>query len=316
MEKKVNYIAVGLFVLVLGVMSIIAVLWLSVGLQRRETPILYLSIVNESVAGLNIDAPVKYQGVNVGKVRSISLDRVNPQQVILIFAIHPDIKIKVDTQAVIETQGLTGIAYVELSGGSINAPLLARLPGQTFPQILSKPSLSARLENVLSTALSNFDHTAASINALLNDENRHRFSQILKDISIVTSTLAAQKNNLSNGISNASITAGHAAKVSAELSPVLARISVSADAIANMANKVALASDSTQKASDEIGIGAHVFRADTLPELQNMMMELSALSVSLHRLIEQTERDPASLLRGRKTPAPDPGMVPPTADKP
>jgi phospholipid/cholesterol/gamma-HCH transport system substrate-binding protein len=77
---------------------------------------LYLAVEEESVAGLNPSAPVKYSGVEIGKVRSITLDPQDPQRVDLLLAIAQGAPIKQDTVAVLKAQGLTGIAYVDLSG--------------------------------------------------------------------------------------------------------------------------------------------------------------------------------------------------------
>ncbi|MFZ6873731.1 MlaD family protein [Undibacterium sp. Di27W] len=307
METKVNYTAVGAFVLALGALLIAVVLWLSVGLGKRQQTVSYQSVVNESVAGLNLDAPVKYQGVNVGKVRSISLDANNPQQVRLVFSIIAGTPIKTDTLAVLKTQGLTGIAYVELSGGTPAAPLLQATAGQAYPQIPTKPSLSARLENVLSAVLANLDRTAANVNAILNDENRAAFSKILQNTSSLMETLASQKAAMRVAINNAAITTANTAHASANIDPLFQRISKSADALATMANKAGAASDSTKKTADEIGGGMRQLSSDTLPEMQRLMTELSTLSASLTRLIEQTEHNPSSLIRGRQAPPAGPG---------
>ncbi|MFZ6731866.1 MlaD family protein [Undibacterium sp. Ji42W] len=307
METKVNYAAVGAFVLALGALLIAAVLWLSVGLGKRQQTILYQSVVSESVAGLNLDAPVKYQGVNVGKVRNINLDPGNPQQVQLVFSIIAGTPIKTDTLAVLKTQGLTGIAYVELSGGSPTAPLLQAREGQTYPQIPTKPSLSARLENVLSAVLANLDRTAANVNAVLNDENRAAFGKILHDTSAVMDALASQKNAMRMAISNAAVTTANTAQASAKIDGLFQRLGKSADAVASMADKAGQASDSTRKAADELGGGVRQLSSDTLPDLQRLMAELTTLSASMTRLIEQTEHNPSSLIRGRQAPPAGPG---------
>jgi len=144
----VNYAAVGAFVLVLGAMLVTGLLWLLSGGVSRQSYDLYLAIETESVAGLNLAAPVKYNGVAVGKVQDIRLDPSNPDLVRLVFAIQHGVPIHADTVAVLNTQGLTGIAYVELSGGTRDAPPLLARPGEAYPQIRTRPSLGARLANL------------------------------------------------------------------------------------------------------------------------------------------------------------------------
>ena len=300
METKVNYAAVGAFVLALGAAFIAGILWLSVGLGKQKHYEKYLAIVNESVAGLNVDAPVKYLGVDIGKVKDIKLDPANPQQVLLQFAIEQGTPIKIDTLAVLKTQGLTGIAYVELSGGSPNAPALVATGPDELPVIRTKPSLGARLENVLSSVLANLDRTAANINAVLNDENRAAFTKILADTSAVTGTLAAQKNAMSSGIANASKTADNAARASAQLDPLLQRISSSAEAIEKLAKEATSASISTKKTVDDAGSAVRQISNDTVPELNRLLTELGDLSSSLKSLSEQTKQNPSSLIRGRQ----------------
>ena len=112
METKVSFVAVGAFVLGLGAVLVIGVLWLASGGAWQKDYGTFLAVANESVAGLNLNAPVKYNGVDVGKVQGIDLDRANPERVILRFAIEDGTPIKEDTIAMLKTQGLTGIIGV------------------------------------------------------------------------------------------------------------------------------------------------------------------------------------------------------------
>ena len=299
-----NYAVVGAFVLVLGAMLIAGVLWLASGGAFQKKYDLYLAIEDESVAGLNLNAPVKYNGVDVGKVRDIHLDPENPERVRLIFAIERGTPIKVDTVAVLKTQGLTGIAYVELNGGAKDAaPLRANTPGE-YPVIRTKPSLSARLENVLTTVLAKLDSTSNNLNAILSDENRLAFKSALADIAAVSHTLAERKDTLDAGIVSAARTFDNGARVSAQLGPVIERIGRSAEAVRKMGDETALASSNAGKTLDSVGADVKRFTAETLPELQRLLSELNVLSTSLRRLSEQTERNPAGLLFGR-SPVPE-----------
>lgn len=302
-----NYAVVGAFVLVLGAALIAGLLWLASGGAFQKQYELYLAIVDESVAGLNLNAPVKYNGVDVGKVRAIELDPLNPQRVNLLFAIEQGTPIKQDTIAVLKTQGLTGIAYVELSGGAIDSPALTATVGSPYPVIRTKPSLSARLENVLTSVLAKLDSTSNNLNALLSDENRLAFSSALADIATVARTIAARKDTIDAGISHAGRTLENSAQASARIAPVVDRIGRSAEAIEKMGNEVALTSASAGKTVDAVGADLKRFSTETLPELERLLGELSILSTSLRRLSEQTERDPRGILFGRKPVPAGPG---------
>ena len=302
-----NYALVGGFVLILGSAMLGVVLWLASGGALQKKYDLYLAIEVEPVAGLNLNAPVKYNGVDVGKVRSIRLDPVNPEHVRLVFAIERGTPINQDTLAVLKTQGLTGIAYVELEGGGRDsAPLGAPAPGQ-YPEIRTKPSLSARLENVLTSVLAKLDQTSNNLNAVLSDENRAALTQALTDIAAVAHTLAARKTTIDAGIASAAHTFDNSERVTAQLGPVIEQIKHSAEAVQRMGDEAALASNSARKTVDSVGTDVKRITAETLPELQRLMAELSALTNSLRRLSEQAERNRSGLLFGGSSVPEGPG---------
>lgn len=302
-----NHVWVGAFVLVLGSALIAGVLWLASGGAWQQKYDLYLAMEDESVAGLNLNAPVKFNGVDVGKVRSIQLDKQKPERVNLMLALEHGTPVKIDTVAVLRIQGLTGIAYVELSGGAHDSPLLVATEGSPWPVIQTKPSLSARLENVLTNVLAKLDSTSNNINALLSEDNRKAVSSTLADIAVVARTIAARKDSIDTGIVQAARTFEQTARVSAQAGPVIERIGRSADAIEKMGQEVARTSVGAGKTVDTVGADLQRFGAETLPELQRLMGELGVLSASLRRLTEQTERDPRGLLFGRHPAPPGPG---------
>ncbi len=307
METKVNYALVGGFVLVLGAALIAGVLWLASGGGFREQPTLYLALIGESVAGLNLNAPVKYRGVDVGKVRAIQLAPDNPEQVRLVFAIDRGTPIKEDTEAVLKTQGLTGIAYVELDGGTLASPPLRASAPDELPVIRTKPSLSARLENVLTTVLAKLDSTSDNVNKILSDENLASFKSTLADLSAVARTLAANQGSINAGLANAARTFDNSARVSAQLGPVIEQVGRSADAFARMSNETATASANAGKTVDAVGADMKRFTGETLPELERLLGELNVLSASLRRLSGKVEGSPGGLLWGRRPVPPGPG---------
>ena len=307
MEDKVNYTLVGIFVLGLGAALVVAVLWLAAGLNTQKKYEPYQSVIKESVAGLSVAAPVKYLGVDVGKVSEIAIDPQNSRQVRVKFLIERGTPIKQDTEAVMKSQGLTGIAYIELSGGSVGSPPLLATSDVPVPLIRSKPSLCARLEDVLTSVLANVNRTAANLDAVLDAGNRAALKQTLADTASLVHALAAQQGTISAGIADGARTAKNAARASDRLGPAIERIATSADALRKMGSDISRTSDSTSRTVDTAASGVQQIVTETLPELQRLLAEMNALSASVRSLSEQTERNPSSLIRGAPQRQPGPG---------
>ncbi len=299
-----NFTLVGAFVLSLGALLVAGVLWLASGGAWQTHYDVYQAVEEESVAGLNLNAPVKYNGVDVGKVQAIKLDHTNPQTVNLFFAIERGTPVKEDTIATLKTQGLTGIAYVELSGGSVTSPLLQTKSGAPYPVIRTTPSLSARLENVLSNALGKLDETSHNINAILSKANQAAISSTLADMATLARTVAARQGSIDAGLTDAAKTLRNTAQATANLDSLAKRIGHASDAVEQMGVEVTKTSVSAGTVVDGVGADVRRFSTETLPQLEHLAGELSTLSGSLRLLTDQTRRDPNSFIFGR-TPVPD-----------
>ena len=250
MEEKVNFAVIGIFVLFLGAALIGGVLWFSSGQSYRKTYDTYLTYMNESVSGLNINAPVRYRGVEVGRVQQITLAPGNVEQVQLTLGIESGTPIKVDTVAVLQTHGLTGLTFVELTGGSRDAPALKTRKSENFPVIKTRPSLMTRLDTSVSSMLANLNRTSENINALLDEDNRRAIKHTLADIEILSHTLATRQAAIDSSLSNAARTMENTARLSEELPQLAGRIQRSADAFDRMSNELALTGASTRATMD------------------------------------------------------------------
>lgn len=173
-----------------------------------------------------------------------------------------------------------------------------------YPQIKTAPSLAARLENVLTSVLAKLDSTSNNINALLSKENQAAVQSLLADLAVVARTVAARKGSIDSGLADTATTLKNTARASAQLEDLTTRIGRGADAVQTMGTEVAKTSISAGKTVDVMGADVKRFSAETLPELERLLGELSTLSSSLRRLSEQTRRDPSGLIFGR-TPVPN-----------
>ena len=303
MEDKINFAVVGVFVLVLSAGLIGGVLWFSSGKSYGTVYETYLTYMKESVSGLNLNAPVRYLGVEVGHVQKIALAPGNVEQVKLTLAIERGTPVKVDTVAVLQTQGLTGLAFVELTGGGRDSPSLEKQAGEEYPVIKAGPSLMTRLDSAVTALLVNLNKTSENLNALLDADNRRAFKQTLEDLETLSNTLAARSKLIDSSLVDAAHTMKNTARLTDELTQLGPRVQRSADAFDRMSNQLRHAGTSAGSALDS----TRQFTNETLPEVQKLVTQLRDLTGSLQRISDQIEQNPSVLVYGKPAARRGPG---------
>jgi len=305
-DRKINYAMVGLFVILLGASWVAISLWLALGdFSSQYTT--YRVYLDESVSGLYVDAPVKYRGVEIGKVHTIKLNPEVPGQVQLTLDIESGAPIKEDTIAVLTVQGLTGIAFVDLTGGSLESPLLQAEDGEDYPVIQTGPSFFSRLDTSGTELIANLNILAHSLANVLNTEGTQTLNQILTNIKDITGAFASRQAELERSVVNASRILENGAEASGRLKGLLGQVEVTARAFQDMAKKVAAVSKMLERYLSENGSGVQQFSQQTLPELGTLIGELRRLADTMQRLGQKLEEDPRVLLYGRDLEAPGPG---------
>lgn len=305
METKVNYTLVGLFVLLLAAALVAGILWLSSAGNYRKVYDTYLAYMSESVSGLNFEAPVKYRGVEVGRVKRISLDQ--GERVRLELEIERGTPIKVNTVAVLRVQGLTGVAYVELEGGTRDAFLLKPKDSEALPVIKTRPSLLTRLDTAVTDLLTSLNRVSNSINSTLDEDNRNAFKKVLADMATLSGALAGRKDAIEASLEGAARTAENTAKASAELLRLAERMNASAQSLEKMGKDVSRASAVVGRVMDSADGGVSQAKNELLPEMERTLAEMRELSASLKQLSEDVGRNPNMLLFGRQPATLGPG---------
>lgn len=293
--------------LILGTVFIGVGLWIASGKTLRTAYETYLTYMSESVSGLDVGAPVRYHGVEVGRVRSITLAPHDPQLVKITLELERNTPIKQDTVATLREYGLTGIAYVELSGGSLASPPLRASPGQQYPIIPAKPSLIVRLDKAVSKLLKNLTVTSKNLNALLNEDNRQAITQTLHNVDRLSQTLAARSAAIDDTLSDAVRMMHDSARAAAALPRLEERAQRSARSLSQMARAVSRTSVSADRTLAEARAGMRRFNGQTLPQVNALLGELRELTASLQRFGAQLEDNPSMLLYGKPAPRPGPG---------
>lgn len=184
MNNKVNYTLVGVIVL-LGIICMLGfTYWMLKPAKSLQTQT-YIIYFNESILGLNLNAPVKYKGIKVGKVTRLRIDPHNSEQVEVTVEILQSTPIKVDTVAKLTAQGITGLSYINLAGGSNSAPSLQAQKGKKYPVIKTAPSFFTNIEHSLDSVSELLVVTLGKTNELLNAKNQKEFAKFLKKSAIV-----------------------------------------------------------------------------------------------------------------------------------
>ena len=319
MEPKVNYTLVGLFIALLGVALIAGVLWLS-RTDYRGVYDRYYTYMDESVTGLSNDSSVKYRGVDVGRVKEFILNPDNPEQVRISLDLVRGTPIKEDTVAVLETQGLTGITTVNLTGGNRASPVLKAKPGETIPVIKSQPSFYAQLSRSLSRLASNEQLPALLVNlnnltqdarGLLDAQSRADFKRTLADLAQITKVIAGRRLELADSIVKTDAALDRFAavgkKLDERLPELLNETTSSVRALRDMSNEIARAGGAFGSTIEGSRADIAQFTGQTLPESALLIGEVRQLTATLQRLAGELEREPSALVFGRARPVRGPG---------
>jgi phospholipid/cholesterol/gamma-HCH transport system substrate-binding protein len=299
MEPKVSYVWVGAFVVLFGAVLIVIVLWLARGGPQR-TYRSYYAYSGESVSGVNEDSVVKYKGINVGRVRNMRLDPENPERIRLVLDIAEGTPIKEDTVASVATQGIAGLAFLELGGGTRDSPPLTPSPGQPYPVIKIKPSVP--LDQAAATLMTNVNEIVSSLKDLTDKESRAAIRQTMVNLAELTAALKQREKELDKLFSSTDRTLENTREATEKLPALISRLTETAAAFENMAQQIAR----TGKSVDSLVAGSQQDVHQTLSEAGLLIAEIRQLTERLQRLAQQVDQNPRSLLFGRR-PAPGPG---------
>lgn len=178
MEREANYLTVGAFVLLVLGLAAWFVIWYTDAQDQRNYQRFEIYFEG-SVAGLNRGSPVRYLGVDVGRVAQIRLDPRAPDRVQIIADIDEHAPITDETLASLSLQGITGLLYIDLERDRGGKPVMPLVPSERFP--------------VIRTVQSNFDLLVSGLPDLVTQgaDVANRISAVLSEgnIANVTATL-------------------------------------------------------------------------------------------------------------------------------
>jgi phospholipid/cholesterol/gamma-HCH transport system substrate-binding protein len=309
MEIKANNLLIGSLVLLAFAGILGFVIWV-VKLDINQEFTQYEVLFDQSVAGLSNAAEVRFNGINVGKVTRVMIDHEHPRSARVRISVDSKTPVSEDSVASLEFQGLTGVAYVQIEGGTATSKPLIAKPGELYPVIPSKPSPIQRLFSDVPGLITQASATLSQMQLLLGEQNRALVTSILKNTDTVSGGLAKKSDhiqsilvNLDESIKNfnaavekydrlADTTNTLMDKDVKGLVTEMHQTTESVHRLSDELNKIAAASDGPVTA----------FTTNTLPEISQLVINMRDLSASLSRISERLERSPSEFLFEGKPP--------------
>lgn len=221
METRANYVAIGAFVFIVIFAAFAFIYWLGSTTDRTKSVNVRV-IFPGAVTGLSVGSPVVFNGIKVGDVGALNFDPNDPKVVVATIRITPDAPLRKDVKATLGYQGLTGVAYVELSGGTNASPSLFEGMNGSEPVIYADRSAFEDIVQGARNILGEADQTLKAIEELIAG-NRDEIDQTIKNVKVFSDALAANSDGVQSFMANMSSTGEALTRLSGKLETLVGK---------------------------------------------------------------------------------------------
>ncbi|OGA69503.1 MAG: hypothetical protein A3G83_01240 [Betaproteobacteria bacterium RIFCSPLOWO2_12_FULL_68_20] len=312
MENRAFALMTGLFIL--GVVAAVVAVgnWLSGEPLQQAT---YRVVSTIPVTGLNPQAQVRYRGVGVGRVKTIEIDRADPQRILVDVEIAAHVPVTRGTYAQLGQEGITGIAYVHLLDEGKDPGPAPRSSDGVVEIALRASVLDDMLDSVQAMAREAREFIAATRD-LLSAENKKNVAATLASMSRVSADLEKTAQRLPATLARVdSRLEGWLGEDNRRLArDTLERVNEAARELPELARDARrLAEDSrrmverVERLAGEAHDAAGAVRQETLPRVNALADSVERGAGRVGKLAYELERRPESLLWGRPAARPGPG---------
>jgi phospholipid/cholesterol/gamma-HCH transport system substrate-binding protein len=277
-----------LFTVLLAVALVAAGLWF----RRDDIRFAeYTVTTTSSVTGLKAEAPVRYRGVDVGRVESIKIEPGSSGRIHIRIGVEEDTPITRSTYAQLGYQGVTGLAFVSLNDDGTSSEPLKSVAGEP-PSIEMRPSIfDSGLDLVAAVR-----ELSSRMNELLSEDNRRMVTKMLVGIERASRQTADLAERLQPGARELPALVGDARSVLADLGKLSRKLEERSAALDRMAAGM-----------DEVGFAARSFHDETLPRFNALVEQLQRDTRALDRVLNALGENPQSFVFGAQRGKPGPG---------
>ena len=300
MERHANYALVGIVTLGLFIGLLAFVVWLAGFQFNKHYDIYDVSFVGP-VRGISDGGEAHFNGIKVGEVTKLSLDPINPSRVVARIRLTAGVPVRTDSYAILEPQGITGVNYIQLTGGSPGKPLLKAVTLRgVVPMIYSQKSALSDLLEGGGTVLQRAVESLERVNKLLSDQNIASLTATLSDVRALADEARERKSILADAQKTLQDVDKMTVSIT-ELSQSSNKL-VNGDgkrAMSNIADAAEDLKQTSHKANEMLSKlegPTSDFATNSLPELSRTIVTLQQTSASLGALVQQVQQSPQQAL--------------------
>ena len=315
MENKSHALIAGVFTVLLTIAVVIAAMWLNRDTQER-TP--YVLTTSGSIAGLNVQAAVKYRGMTVGKVEAIEFDQAKPGQILVKVGIDPDTPVTNATFAELGLQGLTGLAFIQMDADEKIKEVKKLASSAANPvRIAIRPSMFDRFSVSGEDMVAKAALAMTQINKLLDDGNQQILKQTLVNLQQATKKIGQLTDEVQPAAKSITALAGDGRRTLARADGMMdniGKLAVDINKKLDAVDKIAKSAEQIGQSAAQIGQSAErvshtltAAEAQTLPRLNTVLEDAARSLRTVDKVAEKIGDEPASVLFGAPPAVPGPG---------
>lgn len=306
MENKAHALAAGIFVALLSLLVLGLAAWLT-----RETGVRdpYEISTRETITGLQEQAPVRFRGVDVGKVKNIGFDPKVMGNVLVRIEVDRDTPLTTGTYAQLSYQGVTGLAFIQLADDKPGPRLQPN--DEVPPRIPLRPGLLQRLEEKGEVILERVQEVSERVNEVLSEPNQKRISTALDNIGHAAQSVDVLAKRLDHTVSQ------RLDPALAEATATMKGVQKTVDQIGQTASEFGQTAqrlnapggplDRLAAGTDALSSTAETLGSSTLPRINRTAEQATRTLRSLDRAVNELTDNPQALLYGEGKPRPGPG---------
>jgi phospholipid/cholesterol/gamma-HCH transport system substrate-binding protein len=299
MERDANYTAVGAFVILVLTMAGLFVYWYSDSRESRDFK-RYEIYFQGSVSGLSVGGPVRYLGVDVGRIYRIRVDKRSSNRVQVVADIDSNAPISSQTLAQLSLQGVTGLLFIDLQRSENRREVMPPVPSERYPVINSVRSDFDQLLATLPDLAGRGSELISRIQDVFSPENIEAVARTLDSVDKASRRLPATFDEINKLLVELRSTTGEMRQVATSINLTTQRITPEViDAVGRVrktADEVASAAEKLNQMVDENRGGLRGFTRDSLPEFERMVREARGAAEDFRELSRGLASDPSRIL--------------------